>query len=145
MSPVLALWLLPVPVADCLVLVARRAREHRSPFSAGRDHVHHIMQDAGFGPFGICAVLVGISLVTGLAAGQAMRLDVPNVVVLAAFLVFCAGWYALSARRDRAIDAFRALRKLMLTDVALGKVMLVPAASNDEVVDAAKLRAGGEL
>ena len=106
-SPVLALWLLPVPVADCLVLVARRAREGRSPFSAGRDHVHHLMQDAGFGPFGICAVLVGISLVTGLAAGQAMRLDLPNVVILATFLAVCVGWYVLSARRQRAVDADR--------------------------------------
>ena len=34
-KPVLALWLIPIPVMDCLVLTVRRTREGRSPF-AGR-------------------------------------------------------------------------------------------------------------
>ncbi len=46
-NPVLALWLLPVPIMDCLVVSVRRLRQGRSPFSAGRDHIHHLLQDAG--------------------------------------------------------------------------------------------------
>src|SRR5690606_34881820 len=111
-SPVLALWLLPVPVMDCLVLIVRRLREGRSPFSAGRDHIHHCMRGAGFGPMRVCAVLGGFSFVTGLAAGQAMRLDIPNVLILASFLGLCVGWYALSVRRERAVALFAALRRL---------------------------------
>src|SRR5690606_19857231 len=120
-SPVLALWLLPVPVMDCLVLIVRRLREERSPFSAGRDHIHHVLQDAGFGPMGVCVVLVGFSFVTGLAAGQAMRLDIPNVLILASFLGLCVGWYALSVRRERAVALFAALRRLLLGNVVGGK------------------------
>lgn len=144
-SPVLALWLLPVPVADCLVLIVRRVREGRSPFSAGRDHVHHYLSEAGFGAMGICAVLGGFSLVVGLAAGQAMRLDVPNVLLLAAFLGLCVGWYALSARRERAVRLFARLRAALLGDLRGATVLLVPEASNDDIAAAEpRARTGSE-
>ncbi|MBJ6984187.1 MraY family glycosyltransferase [Luteimonas sp. MC1750] len=111
-NPVLALWLLPIPVLDCLVLTVRRVREGRSPFSAGRDHIHHFMQDAGFGPTQAALVLTLFSLGTGLVAGQLMRLDVPNMLILAGFLALCLGWYALSTHRQRTLRFFAVLRAL---------------------------------
>jgi UDP-GlcNAc:undecaprenyl-phosphate GlcNAc-1-phosphate transferase len=144
-SPVLALWLLPVPVMDCLVLIVRRVREGRSPFSAGCDHIHHCMRDAGWGPLGICVVLAGFSLLCGLVAGQAMRLDIPNPLILLAWVAMCVGWYRLSVRRVRAIALFRALRKVLLGNVVGARgVMRVPAASNDDAAGEARVRAGGE-
>lgn len=109
-SPVLALWLLPIPVMDCLVLIVRRLREGRSPFSAGRDHIHHLMLDAGFTPTWILVVLVTFSLICGALVGQAMRIDIPHPVLLAAFVGLCVGWYWLTARRQRALRFFRRLR-----------------------------------
>ena len=109
-SPVLALWLLPIPVMDCLVLIVRRLQEGRSPFSAGRDHIHHLMIDAGFTPNWILVVLVTFSLICGTLVGQAMRIDIPHPVLLAAFVALCAGWYWLTARRSRALRFFRRLR-----------------------------------
>lgn len=110
-NPVLALWLLPVPVMDCLVLILRRLQAGRSPFSAGRDHIHHIMQDAGFGPTRAALHLTWFSLICGLAAGQAMRMDVPNPLLLLAFGGLCAGWYLLSRDRARAVAFFRRFRR----------------------------------
>ena len=109
-NPVLALWLLPIPVMDCLVLIARRLREGRSPFSAGRDHIHHIMQDAGFGPTRAAMWLTAFSLICGLLAGQAMRVDVPNPLLLTAFILLCIGWFWLSSDRTRAVAFFARLR-----------------------------------
>lgn len=111
-NPVLALWLIPIPVMDCLVLTVRRTREGRSPFAAGRDHIHHFMQDAGFGPTQAAVALAFFSLCTGLLAGQMMRLDVPNSLILAAFLALCVGWYALSCKRALTLRFFRAIRAL---------------------------------
>lgn len=108
-NPVLALWLLPIPVMDCLVLIARRLQERRSPFEAGRDHIHHVMADAGFRPMQIVTCLVLFSLMTGLLAGQAMRMDVPNPVLLGLYLVLCMAWYLLTNRRERAVALFRRL------------------------------------
>ena len=109
-NPVLALWLLPIPVMDCLVLIVRRLQERRSPFSAGRDHIHHIMQDAGFGPTRAAVWLAAFSLVCGLVIGQAMRMDVPNPVLLAAFGLLCVGWYLLTRKRAHAVEFFRRMR-----------------------------------
>ncbi|HIY70427.1 MAG TPA: hypothetical protein H9827_03065, partial [Candidatus Luteimonas excrementigallinarum] len=111
-SPVLALWLIPIPIMDCLVLTVRRTRQGRSPFSAGRDHIHHFMQDAGFGPTQAAVALAGFSLGCGLLAGQAMRFDVPHPVILVAFICLCVFWYWLSARRVRALAFFRVVRRL---------------------------------
>lgn len=109
-NPVLALWLLPIPVMDCLVLIVRRLQEGRSPFTAGRDHIHHFMQDAGFGPTRAAMLLTMFSVLCGLLAGQAMRLDVPHPVLLAAFLLLCIGWYRLTRTPERAVAFFRRLR-----------------------------------
>ncbi len=111
-NPVLALWLIPIPVMDCLVLTVRRTREGRSPFSAGRDHIHHFMQDAGFGPTQAALTLMVFSFGTGAVAGQLMRLDVPNMAILAAFVALCVGWYALSCNRAATLRFFGALRAL---------------------------------
>src|SRR5690606_31619697 len=90
-NPVLALWLIPIPVMDCLVLSVRRVHEGRSPFAAGRDHIHHFMQDAGLGPTQAALLLAAFSCATGLVAGQLMRLDVPNSLILLGLLALCAG------------------------------------------------------
>lgn len=106
-SPVLALWLLPIPIMDCLVLIARRTREGRSPFDAGRDHIHHFMIDAGITPGRVTFLLTSFSLLCGILIGAAMRANVPNLALLAGFLGLCIWWYWLTARRERVIGFFR--------------------------------------
>ncbi len=125
-SPVLALWLLPVPVMDCLVLILRRLREGRSPFAAGRDHIHHMMRDAGFGAVRLTLLLAAFSLLAGLCVGQAMRMDIPDPLLLGGFLLLCAGWYWLSADRTRADAFFARLLRLLPAQAATADV---PAAS----------------
>ncbi|MEN1958290.1 MraY family glycosyltransferase [Luteimonas changyuni] len=137
-NPVLALWLIPIPVMDCLVLTVRRSREGRSPFSAGRDHIHHFMQDAGFGPTQAAVALAAFSVFTGLVAGQMMRLDVPNAVILAGFVVLTLGWYALSSNRARTLRFFAAFRSLPV----FGPVPARPVSSSAPASDA---RADGTL
>lgn len=111
-SPVLALWLLPIPVMDTLVLMATRLKRGQSPFHADRNHIHHLMLDAGFRPSGIVLSLVGFSLATGLVVGQLMRLNVPNVLLLLAFVLMCVWWGWMTMRRARALRMFRRLRRL---------------------------------
>ncbi|MBN8225422.1 MAG: undecaprenyl/decaprenyl-phosphate alpha-N-acetylglucosaminyl 1-phosphate transferase [Xanthomonadales bacterium] len=110
-NPVLALWLIPIPVIDCLVLIVRRIRQRRSPFSADRDHIHHLMRDAGFSTAQVALTLAAFSLLAGLAIGQAMRMDVPNPLLLGLFLLACAGWCVLTLERERACAFFAALHR----------------------------------
>ena len=106
-SPVLALWFVPIPVMDTLVLMLRRMRNRQSPFIADRNHIHHLMMEAGFGPTQAALALALFSLFCGLVAGQAMRFDVPHPVLLLAFFALCFAWYWLTSRRVRAIAMFR--------------------------------------
>ena len=106
-SPVLALWLVPIPVIDCLVLIVRRARQGRSPFAADRDHIHHIMRDAGFSAGGLALVLAGVSLLLGLGAAMAMLADLPDPWLLAGFIAACGVWLWLTTDRTRAVAFMR--------------------------------------
>lgn len=112
-NPVLALWFVGIPVMDCLVLMVRRIRGGRSPFIADRNHMHHMMLEAGFGPTQAALALSAITVFFGVAIGQAMRYDVPHPVLLGLYLLVCLGWYWLSARRARAVAFFRALHTLV--------------------------------
>ena len=95
---------------DCLVLIVRRLQEGRSPFAAGRDHIHHLMADAGYTPMQIVVSLTAFSLLAGLLAAIGMRIDVPDFVLFGAYLAMCLGWYLLTRRRTRAVRFFMALR-----------------------------------
>ena len=111
-NPVLALWLLPIPVMDCLVVSVRRLRQGRSPFAAGRDHIHHILLDAGFGPTRAAVYLAMFSLACGLGVALLIRTHwLPYPVLLAGFVAMCLGWYALTANRARAVALFRRFRR----------------------------------
>ncbi|MBA3487619.1 MAG: undecaprenyl/decaprenyl-phosphate alpha-N-acetylglucosaminyl 1-phosphate transferase [Lysobacter sp.] len=128
-SPVLALWFVPIPVMDTLVLMLRRMRGRKSPFIADRNHIHHLMLEAGFGPTQAALTLAFFSLLCGLAAGQALRMDIPHPWLLGAFGLMCAGWYWLTSRRERAIGMFRYI-------VASRQPVLPPAAGtgvSDEI------------
>lgn len=110
-SPVLMLWLLPVPVIDCLVLILRRLKQGRSPFSADREHIHHLMAEAGYGPALVGFSLAGFSLFCGGLAAMCMVWDVPQPLILAAYLALAAFWCWLTMRRERAVAFFRRLRR----------------------------------
>lgn len=110
-SPVLALWFIPIPIMDCLVLTVRRLRQGRSPFAADHNHIHHLMQEAAFGPTQAALVLALFSVACGLAASQALRLDIPEPLLLVAFFMLCVLWYWMTSRRARAVAFFRWIRR----------------------------------
>lgn len=112
-TPVLAPFLIAPPVIDCLVLLFRRMAHGRSPFHADRTHVHHLMLEGGFTPTGVVLMLSAVSLTMGLGAALALLADVPIPLFVPAFMAATAGWYALTAKPQRAVAAFAAIRRLV--------------------------------
>ena len=49
-EPVAALWCVSLPVMDTLVVIVRRLKNRRSPFSSDRNHLHHLLVDQGVHP-----------------------------------------------------------------------------------------------
>ena len=108
-TPVIALWLVPIPIMDCLVLIARRLTLRQSPFHADRNHIHHLMLDAGFTPTRAAFALAAFSCVVGLVAATALRAHVPHSLLLGAFVFLCAMWYWITAKRSRALAFFSSM------------------------------------
>lgn len=129
-SPVLALWLVPIPIIDCLVLMIRRLRNKCSPFRADRNHIHHLMRDGGFGPTRTALALAAFSCICGLLAGVALRLHIPALWLLMTFVALALTWYGITSRRDRAVALFRFLRTFHRAP-SVDHVMFQPAKQED--------------
>ncbi len=105
-TPLLALWVIPVPIMDCLVLVARRAKLGQSPFRADHNHIHHLMIEAGFTPTRAALTLAAFSCACGLLIALALRAHLSHDMLLGAFFLMCVAWYWVTAKRVRAIAFF---------------------------------------
>lgn len=82
--PVEALWCVALPVLDFLAVVYRRLRRRQSILKPDRQHVHHILIDAGRTPRESLAIIVAAALVI-TAFGYSLR-GLPVVVNLLAFV-----------------------------------------------------------
>lgn len=82
-TPVTALWLIAIPLMDMVAIMYRRLRKGMSPFSADRQHIHHLIMRAGFTSR---QAFVLITLAAALLAG---------VGVLGEYLAFIPEWVML--------------------------------------------------
>jgi len=109
-TPALALWLVPVPLIDCLVLMTHRIRQGYSPFKPDHNHLHHLMRDAGLTPMRAVLITCAFSFICGVTAASALRAGFSDGVLLLAFLALLVIWYWLTARRARALTLLSHLR-----------------------------------
>ena len=104
LAPVDALWCVALPVMDTLAVMARRVRAGRSPFKPDRQHLHHLLLDAGSTPRqALLAMLAASALLAGI--GAALR-TAPQTISLLAFGALLAA-YVL--RFDRMLAPLRQL------------------------------------
>ncbi|MCG6862624.1 MAG: undecaprenyl/decaprenyl-phosphate alpha-N-acetylglucosaminyl 1-phosphate transferase, partial [Chromatiaceae bacterium] len=86
LAPVTALWLLALPLIDTVSLMVRRMLLGRSPFTADREHFHHILLAAGFSPKQTLALMVLLGF-TAAGVGLAGHfLGIPERWMLLGFL-----------------------------------------------------------
>ena len=65
-NPVTALWLVAIPVVDCVVVMTSRAINGIMPFRPGRDHLHYRLLDAGIKPKKILLIFIFSSILLAL-------------------------------------------------------------------------------
>ncbi len=109
-SPVLAPWMIALPVLDTVVLMLDRIRQGRSPFSPDRNHMHHLMLDAGFSPTYIALAMMLLSIVLGCTAAIAVKYGATRTWVVLAYFALIGLYWAFSFNRQRAVATFRFLR-----------------------------------
>jgi UDP-GlcNAc:undecaprenyl-phosphate GlcNAc-1-phosphate transferase len=96
-----------------VTLIARRLSRRQSPFRADREHMHHLMLDAGFTPTQLTLTLTSINLLLGLCAAIALKLKLPQPLLVLGFIALCLWYFWLTARRERAVAVFAKLSRFL--------------------------------
>ncbi len=86
MTPITAVWILAVPLMDTVSLMIRRMLKGVSPFTPDSEHLHHILQRAGF-THGQTVFIVHVIAILMAGIGVAgWKLGVPEYVMFYAFM-----------------------------------------------------------
>lgn len=97
--PIAALWVILLPLADCVSLMLRRVRAGKSPFVADRHHIHHYLLARGLSHSATLACLVGGAIAFGAVGYFGWRLGLPEAAL---FWPFFFGFFAYHVGIQRA-------------------------------------------
>ena len=103
LAPVDTLWCVALPVMDTIGVMHRRIRLGRSPFKPDRQHLHHLLCDAGFSARTVLAIILSAGLLLG-GLGYVLR-DMAELVSLASFGVVFALYLTHLPQAIRALGA----------------------------------------
>ena len=108
MPAIAALWVLLLPLADCVSLMTRRLRARKSPFVADSRHLHPYLMARGFTHGQTLATLVALSVLFGAVGFFGWQMQLPEAALFWPFFFgfFIYHWWI--QRAWAAIDAKRA-------------------------------------
>jgi UDP-GlcNAc:undecaprenyl-phosphate GlcNAc-1-phosphate transferase len=110
-APVIALWLVAIPLMDTFNVMGSRMLRRRSPFKADRSHLHHMLSRTSGSPRIALVIMLTLSAVLAVGALAAYSRGVPEpVLFLAALLVF-AGYILTQSRVPRFYHALQRRRR----------------------------------
>jgi UDP-GlcNAc:undecaprenyl-phosphate GlcNAc-1-phosphate transferase len=99
-NPVTSLWLVAIPLLDCLGVIISRAIKGVMPFRPGRDHFHHKLLDLGFSPKQILLIFIFLSI-TLCSIGfilESIYAD-KEYISFGLFIIFSIIFYAFTRRK----------------------------------------------
>jgi UDP-GlcNAc:undecaprenyl-phosphate GlcNAc-1-phosphate transferase len=102
--PIAALWVLLLPLADCVSLMTRRVTAGRNPFVADRHHIHHYLLARGFTHGQTLGILVGLSLLFGAVGYFGWRIGAPEPILFWPFFFGFFGYHFWIKRAWKELD-----------------------------------------
>ena len=94
-SPVTALWLIAVPLLDCIGLILKRLLRGVGPFTADRDHLHHKLMDKGYSAKTTLIIILFISIFASFL-GVVLQEMFSDTISFYCFIIFSLGFYYYS-------------------------------------------------
>jgi UDP-GlcNAc:undecaprenyl-phosphate GlcNAc-1-phosphate transferase len=97
-KPVTCLWIVAIPLLDCLGVMTGRIIKGILPFSPGRDHIHHKLQLLTLSS---SRTLMGLLILGSLLAVVGVMLDksyLSSEISLILFVIFAAIYYIVSGK-----------------------------------------------
>jgi UDP-GlcNAc:undecaprenyl-phosphate GlcNAc-1-phosphate transferase len=104
-------WFLAIPLLDMGVVIVRRVAKRRSPFMAGRDHLHHILLVAGYRAEEVVYIAMGLAIFLGGTAMIVWQAGLPDWVLFYGFMFLLGLGYLVSRRAWRLARLFRRWHK----------------------------------
>lgn len=86
LSPITAVWIIGLPIADTVTVMLRRALRGRSPFRGDREHLHHILMALGLPTGHTVFLIAAFSLALALVALAAQYAGVPDYLMFYAYM-----------------------------------------------------------
>lgn len=102
--PIAALWVLLLPLADCVSLMLRRVRTGRSPFVADSHHIHHYLLLRGYTHGQTLSILVGLSALFGGVGFFGWRMEIPEAALFWPFFFGFFGYHFWIKRAWERLD-----------------------------------------
>jgi UDP-GlcNAc:undecaprenyl-phosphate GlcNAc-1-phosphate transferase len=86
MTPITAVWILAIPLMDTVSLMIRRMLKGVSPFTPDCEHLHHILQRAGYSHGQTVVIVHAIALLLAGVGVAGWKLGVPEYVMFYGFM-----------------------------------------------------------
>jgi len=99
-GPAIMLWVAGIPLLDLATVFIKRLLDKRSPFDAGRDHIHHVLQDWGFSPRMSLLLIILAMLACNAVAWGMIIYQVADVWALIGFLILFALYFFIHPKRQ---------------------------------------------
>jgi UDP-GlcNAc:undecaprenyl-phosphate GlcNAc-1-phosphate transferase len=100
----IAPFLIAPALIDCLTLMVRRIRVGASPFLGDRNHLHHMLLDAGLTPNQVVVTIASLTFVIGGLGALALKAHIPAGWFSLGFLVLWASYFLFTGRRERTVS-----------------------------------------
>lgn len=110
LSPIAILWLIAFPVADTLLTMGRRWHKGQSPFHPGHDHVHYILERAGFSVNATVLIIAGVAALCTLLGLLASLHGWPEPLLTLLLVVYITLHGLTLARATRVSKALRLMQ-----------------------------------
>jgi UDP-GlcNAc:undecaprenyl-phosphate/decaprenyl-phosphate GlcNAc-1-phosphate transferase len=92
LSPVVVLWVMPIPIFELFASTARRLVHGMPPTQADSGHFHHVLVKAGFSVRAICGLYFLSSVVCCVTGVWAWSVGVPEPLLFGGFVFLFAAW-----------------------------------------------------
>lgn len=119
LAPICAVWLIGLPILDTLTVMSRRIFNRRSPFAAGRDHLHHILLALGYSQTATLWIMLTAGMMLATCGLAGWRMHVPDWLMLWSATVILIIYYLVTARVLRTLNARSATKTTSAPDSTL--------------------------
>lgn len=92
MPPIVAVWLLGLPIMDTVCVMLRRMRKGKNPLRADRQHLHHLLLAYGNSEERTVRLMVLAAIACSGTGLLAWNLGVPSPILTAAFLILSVSY-----------------------------------------------------